>query len=526
MPKARSTQLDVLKQVFDGYQQGFRDFVVSAPTGVGKTAVGMALCLWGSQALTEDHDAGGYYLVTQKLLQDQISADFPRLVSEYAGTGCSLKSAIEYPCDAYENCMVGTKMRDEQECPQKAVGTCPYQIKKTAFESSAIGVTNYPYFFTERTHVNRFKHRNVLVLDECHTVERQVRGFVELTITPAHLKEHTPMFSEVPVFRRLEQFVAWIEEAHMPAAKARLDSLAAAAKDSHSPGLQRQLDATASYVGKLMLALADIANDPSNWIFWQEEKEGERETMCKPMMVGELAKRLIQEQAHIRVYMSAYPGPRSAFCRSIGLKPKEVCWISCGSPFPIENRPIRVLPVGSMSRTYQEATLPGMLRVIAKTLGAHATEKGLIHSHSYALGKAIYEHLKTTPEGYRVLFPVKADQRAAMFEQHRVSPQPTVLISPSMTEGFSFDGDLARFQILPKVPYAYLGDKMVAAKMNVDPDWYAMQTVMVVVQSAGRIIRSETDKGETYLFDADFERLLEKHKNFFPEWFREALNTP
>ena len=92
-----------------------------------------------------------------------------------------------------------------------------------------------------------------------------------------------------------------------------------------------------------------------------------------------------------------------------------------------------------------------------------------------------------------------------------------------MTEGFNLQDDLARFQIIPKIPYPYLGDKQVEAKRDADPEWYAMQTAMTIIQACGRIVRSDDDHGETYILDADFKMLYDRHQDFFPKWFREGF---
>jgi len=176
--------------------------------------------------------------------------------------------------------------------------------------------------------------------------------------------------------------------------------------------------------------------------------------------------------------------------------------------------------VGSMSRTYLDKTLPLMLKMCETIMEAHPHEKGIIHCHSYALGQKIYDYFRSNK---RVLFSTKASERNASFNLHRVSPAPTVMLSPSIAEGFSFDDDLARFQIIAKVPYPYLGDRQVKARMEIDRDWYTLQTVMTVLQACGRIVRSDTDHGSTYILDHDFIRLFEENGKFFPKWFRDAF---
>jgi hypothetical protein len=146
--------------------------------------------------------------------------------------------------------------------------------------------------------------------------------------------------------------------------------------------------------------------------------------------------------------------------------------------------------------------------------------------NSYALGTEIYDHFRVTPQGLRLLFPKCADDRDGAMNKHRMSPEPTVLISPSMTEGFDFKDDLARWQIIAKMPYPYLGDRQVAAMKDRNPDWYSMQTATTVIQACGRIVRDEKDHGVTYMLDGDFRNLFERYGYMFPKWFQSAMVWP
>ena len=99
------------------------------------------------------------------------------------------------------------------------------------------------------------------------------------------------------------------------------------------------------------------------------------------------------------------------------------------------------------------------------------------------------------------------------------SKEATVLLSPSMTEGVDLKEDLSRFQIICKVPFPYLGDKLVRKKMNKWYWWYDLQTAKTIIQSVGRSIRSESDSAVTYILDSSWERFYGKNKKLFgPEF--------
>ena len=133
-----------------------------------------------------------------------------------------------------------------------------------------------------------------------------------------------------------------------------------------------------------------------------------------------------------------------------------------------------------------------------------------MHAHSYMIASHLAKYIAPS-ERWRVVTHHDAAGREAALAQHLSSPEPTILITPSMTEGIDLVGDLARWQVLCKVPYPLLGDRQVAARMERDRDWYDWRTCLTVVQAYGRSVRSAEDHAVTYLLDAgfpDFSRRL------------------
>ena len=104
-------------------------------------------------------------------------------------------------------------------------------------------------------------------------------------------------------------------------------------------------------------------------------------------------------------------------------------------------------------------------------------------------------------------------------KSHLNSKSNTVLISPSMSEGVDLKGNLSTFQIICKVPFPYLGDKVTRKKMNKWKWWYNTETVRTIIQSLGRSIRCESDVAVTYILDGDWNRIRTNCKSYFPEGF-------
>ena len=95
-----------------------------------------------------------------------------------------------------------------------------------------------------------------------------------------------------------------------------------------------------------------------------------------------------------------------------------------------------------------------------------------------------------------------------------------------MGEGESFDDDTARIQLIAKVPYPDLGDKLTRLRSEepgVGRRMYAAMTLAKIAQTAGRVMRHDKDFGETIILDGSFRRLWTWHQDLAPEWFKEVL---
>jgi Rad3-related DNA helicase len=519
----RDKQAKCFDFIYRMLQRGIRDIVISAPTGVGKSAVGTTLGFWAAQQDVRLAGLGGaYYLCTQKLLQDQLEQDITRY-PPLLRSAVSLKTASEYECAQHGNC--GAGLGHKPICAAFKAKCCTYSLQKRAFLNAEVGITNYPYFFTERTYAQTLGKRKLLIADECHSLEGQLFKFIELQIGQAELDQFTPTIQEVPVLPTLGDFQYWLDSKYLPVLKTYLDIFDNKKLTIQEAKKKKEIE---NQVNKVNRAIEDFETFPENWVYWQEETPTtlgpERTALAKPLSAARYFRDLVDGTSEVRIYMSAYPGSKDVFCRTLGLDPTRVAMLSLGSVFPKENRPIHVSYIGSMSKRNQPATLPSFLRCIGKIMDGHGDQKGIIHCNSYALGTAIHKHFERLPQGKRIFFPKNANEREAVYEKHRECKEPSVILSPSFTEGFDFANDLARWQVIAKIPFPYLGDRQVAAKKEQDPEWYALRTVTTIVQASGRICRSETDHGTTYITDSDFDFLWDKYEYMFPRWWTEALN--
>jgi Rad3-related DNA helicase len=109
--------------------------------------------------------------------------------------------------------------------------------------------------------------------------------------------------------------------------------------------------------------------------------------------------------------------------------------------------------------------------------------------------------------------------------QHIVAREkdPTILFSPSMTEGLDLREDLSRLQIVCKVPYPALTPYN-KARMQRDPAYYQWQTALKLVQQTGRSNRSATDRSHTFILDSGFSTFIQKNNHILPKYWLDAIH--
>jgi Rad3-related DNA helicase len=440
----RPAQVRALDFVRRAYEAGYRDVVVEAPTGSGKSFIASALALWG-QKLPIDGISGGYVLVNQKLLQDQMAADVARFRKDL-GHIAMIKSAVEYTCPIHKLCSHG----GTKKCALRKSGGCPYRNAKAAFVTAPLSITNYAYFFTERTFIGDLQARRVLCLDECHNLAKLLIRQVDVKVSTATLEKYAvpDLAKDFAALETLDLFLDWMDQTYLPAVRERAEVTTAMA-DGNDAEMAKIAYEVMQHYQKSSAAVDRIREDRHDWIYWQEKARDGLELNARPLEARPFFPDMVAAAGALRVYFSAFPGTKRAFCRELGLDPGMVAWISLASSFPLENRPVYLTTVGSLSKAKQEATLPSALRMLQKILDRHPAERGVIHSHSYAMAEAAVAHLGKTPHAGRLLFPRKAEEREAALATHKERAD-SVLISPSVAEGFDFKDDLARFQVLMK----------------------------------------------------------------------------
>ncbi len=161
------------------------------------------------------------------------------------------------------------------------------------------------------------------------------------------------------------------------------------------------------------------------------------------------------------------------------------------------------------------------IKQLKDIIDVHKDQKGIIHCANYRIFKELNDIFWKNP---RFTWVHRKDNKDHILSRHAATDRASILVSPSMMGGIDLKDDLARFQILLKLPYPAL-DEYTKRLMKVYPFWYDMMTSTSIVQAYGRAVRSEQDSAIFYILDGTFNMLYGKSHKMFPKYFTEALKS-
>lgn len=512
----RKHQIVAIGRAVEAFEDGKQTVYLDGPTGTGKTLIGEMI----------GREIGGktLYVCSDKALQDQFAKDFP-----YAKV---LKGRANYPTESNPNataadCIAKRPIDPCFHCEHGHAG-CPYQIAKKEALAADLAVTNISYFLTEANWVGGFSGRDLVIVDEADTLESQLMGFVEyrVPIKYMNMARMEPPKKSV----RKATIIAWMRDfvdTFEPIAQAEQDLRA-------KRGMDQCVQATKRVILELErdIRLKDNPDLDEDSGLWLRQYEKDDTFVMKPVKVSSMGMKYLWRHAEQWLVMSATLISSDEMTDSLGM-PYESETVVVPSTFPPENRPVIMAPVADVTaKNLKEGeAVDDLAYAIQAILLKHPRDRVLIHTVSYNLTELLAYQLrrgKYQVPGRNIVTYTEGRDRHRALQQYRDVPG-SVLLAPSMERGIDLPGDMCRVQIIAKVPFPYLGDRQVNARMRMGNEgqvWYAVQTVRDIVQMCGRGMRYADDQCTTYILDQQFAKnLWQKNKGLFPGWFKEAVDT-
>ncbi len=506
----RPHQERAIKETIEALDDGIETIILNAPTGFGKSLVAYCIC----KALI-DKGMTSYIYTKTTYLQDQYLNDFDDLTTAMGRSNFNCLMSEGDTCDVGRckqsekyKCPVGVLieksdiyLKDTSDAPVNQ--NCEYWKQKVNAIDSPISILNYPYAITDSMFVGHFNHRDFGVFDEAHSLEQTLMSALEVEVTDAGI--YRDLGKSLPNHDNVED---WVDDLKDFAYGYKV--LARKTEDikrrEHYLKRFESLEACAE----------SLESDSDNWVFNSFSKRSKhlqrrvRHVTFKPIEIQDYTD-IVFGKVNFKLLMSGSILKPDIYCHELGLE--DFKYIEVPSIVPKNRRPIYREFVGSMSRRNIDENFPLLVSKIVELAEKHDEEKGLIHSHSYNINYRLYQ---TLHDNDRFIFH-SAENRNEKLEEFKSydDDEPYIFVSPYSFEGVDFPYGEARWQVICKMPYPYLGDAQVRARMDadrrenvVDYGWCNRMVALNLSQMYGRTNRATDDYSVTYLLDSDINRYL------------------
>lgn len=514
----REEQKKVLEWIKKPIKDGKKFMILEMPTGVGKS-------IW-SQFLIEyylkevNNDAKFDILTNTKILQNQYMKEFRYMHN--------LWGRRNYECEKWDNnCEYGKTCNNNKKTKCE---DCPHGDAFQNWMEGKISLTNFHIhgiFSLFNPTIKEERKADVLIVDEAHLLEETVNSFVSFVLAKKNWKGYVSdakskqWEDDLLTFDTIDEVVKWISDEFTPGLKQSLNDMynrftkaSGKAKETISRHIS-SIERTQVTVDKFM---TDYKTNKSKWIADKKLEKGEVNWSIQPLWTDDIMRDNIWSGYKHIILMSGTIIDPNIFCEINGIEKKQCSSVKINTPFPVENRPIYYLPAGKLTYKEKANSWAGFVPVIKKLLKKYKGKKGIIHTGNYELWKWLQRDVIDD----RLIFAAP-ENREFSLKEHLNADSDTVIVSPSMMHGIDLKDDFSRFQIILKIPFPSLASKVNKQRNIEKPMWYSWRTVMDIVQSYGRSIRSVDDYADTIILDSAFSNVLSYNSEMLPSYFLEAI---
>jgi ATP-dependent DNA helicase DinG len=515
----RAEQEKALEWVKKPLSQGKKFMILEMPTGTGKS-------IWSQYFidyyLKEINPKARFDILTNtKILQQQYTDEF------YYMNNLSGRNA--YTCEKHNNnCEYGKtcNTNNNSKCEE-----CPYVEAFNSWKDGQISITNFHIhgiFSLFNQKILDDRNSNVLIVDEAHLLEETVNNFISFTLSKKVWKNYVSATTaakwenEVFDFKDIDDVVKWIEDIF----KMGLKNAIANKYNKMSKMATKQKEKEAKIITEMERLqvtinkfIADYKEHSTEWVADKRNDKGTLVWEIKPLWTSHIMEESVWSNYTHVVLMSGTIIDPHTFCHLNGIEPSRASFLRMDTPFDLKNRPIYYLPCGKLTYNNKESAWEQFKPTIRKILDKYSDKKGIIHTGNYEIWQWIKRDFD---DDERLIFASPTD-RDICLRQHLESDKSTVLVSPSMMQGIDLKDDYSRFQVLVKIPYPSLASKVNKQRMKTKPQWYSWRTILDMIQSYGRSIRSKEDYADTIILDSCFSDVIAMNSKIIPKYFLDAI---
>jgi len=519
-PEFREHQKETVINVLEELYINDNDVVtLSAPTGAGKSLIIYAV----SRVISVAQNDKSFITTPLNSLIDQIEND------EFIKKVTTIKGKNNYTCIHPQD--RGTSVDDaicqrenDFSCEYKDTldteNGCPYYGRKHRAQETDITVTNLSYLMANamipETEDARFEPRTLLAIDEVQSIEEFALNFIGFSIEPRKIPINFKLIDDMPEQGcDMHIMVSWLRQV-LNSVIERLMEL------TRKPSLTHVENNDQEQLERLKHRISNFIEDYDNDRHWTKTRDGST-IKFEPVFIGRFIDKFLWQQSE-KILLSSATIPKGNFIDAVGLDEKEIAHIEVPSTFPTKYRPVITNEmVGKMTKSQRDKTIPKLADKLAKIANYHDGENGFVHCNSYNIMERIYEHLPKHVQRRTMI--QDPDARTESLEEWFDSPHQ-IFLSVAQDEGISLDDEKARWQVIAKASYPFMGDERVNYRVNEmnDWDWYAGRAAINLQQAVGRGMRSKDDYCVNYLLDSSFKNLLNKNQELFETWFLDSID--
>lgn len=524
-------QVEVINKIDKAFSSGKKFVICCAPTGSGKSFIAKTLANTSREPskeftqLIRSYDAfkmdfEGNYLYEQECKAETSSGAFTLTITkslqdqyqELFNDNSTLKGKTNYTCDIDSNydvelapCTFAPALRDS--CWEE--NRCPYYVARNEALLSRSAVLNYKMFLSLPGHIKR---KNFLICDEASELEDELVRQFSAEINYEKLAQNG-IPCEVLVIDNSKKALIWINTL--------VENVTNELGIFLNKTSKRQKQITQSekikyhFLKNLHRSLTIISSHWNDCEFVVDIDS--KRVILTPLRASTLSKYIFNYGDKI-VLMSATIIDHTHFAKSLGITDYE--YIEVDSTFDSSKSPIYISSKYKPSYNTLQNMLPGMCEQIKQITDHHKDDKGIIHTHTNAITSFIKERLGND----RYLYRDTNTTNEEILQLHCISDKPTVLVSPSLVYGIDLKDELARFQIIVKLPFLSLGSKRIKKLFELDKDWYENKMLNSVVQASGRATRNKNDYSTTYILDGNFVNVVKRAKSKLPKYFIDRIH--
>jgi DNA excision repair protein ERCC-2 len=575
----RTHQDELVKAVLQVCEKK-KHLLVHAPTGLGKTAasLGPALTVALKEGLTvffltARHTQHLLALKTVHDIEKQHNIKIPVLDLIGKKWLCLQPGAerlysnefVEYcramredkACSYYENLKKGTDLSPRAKAALNDLsnsdsGTqalmnvgrvhqvCPYEIAVLHGRDAKVIIADYSYVFNEgiRTpffaKIGKELEKSIIIVDEAHNLPERVKDLASVRISTFSLRraqqegeKHGYDFHDT--FKAIERVLASKkEESYM-----QKDDLIVAdsiIQEMTSAGDHIREEHRASFIGSIAAFLDE----------WKKEQEGFARILTPDFRTQDatLSYRCLDpgvitgpvfEQAASTVIMSGTLTPTQMYIEILDM-PVDTKEITLPSPFPVENRLVLVVPKTSTKYTSRSPEQYATIGTMVADMVNRIPGNSIIFFPSYDILESV--KITVTTQVRKTLFQetpgLSKDDREALLEKfkqyHETGAALLAVTTGSFGEGVDLPGDYLKAVVIVGLPLQKPTKEVEALIAYYDKKFgrgwdygYVVPAFNRVLQSAGRTIRTMTDRGAIIFLDERYA-WPQYTRLFPPEW--------